>query len=132
MDMMAVGDEGESDDESTFSGELGHHQEERPSTPFDDAMSMATDSAQSYMSGVYGISVMSFSSHGSSKHGYSSMSDDSCMFGDNSQSMAGQFGATYVQAGGAAVCVCAVVVLAALWGVLVCACVCGDTVYEWD
>ena len=52
------------------------------------------------------------------------MSVDSYMFADNSQSIVGQFGADrYVQAGGAAVCVCvcAVVVLAALWGVLVCA-----------
>jgi hypothetical protein len=112
----------QSDDESTFSGELGHHQEERPSTPFDDAMSMVTNSAQSYMSSV--------SSHGSSKHGYSSMSDDSCMFGGNSQSMAGQCGTRYVQAGGAAVCVCSGCVGGAAGCACLCVCVCGDTAYE--
>ena len=112
--MKAVGDEGESDDESTISGELGRHQEERPSTPFDDAMSLATDSAQSYMSGVSSTSGISYSSH------ESSMSVDSYMFADNSQSIVGQFGAdTYVQAGGAAVCVCM------QW--LSCLCVCAET-----
>ena len=110
--MKAVGDEGESDDESTISGELGRHQEERPSTPFDDAMSLATDSAQSYTSGVSSTSGISYSSH------ESSMSVDSYMFADNSQSIVGQFGAdTYVQVGGVAVCVCV------CSGCLVCACV---------
>ena len=61
---MAVGDEGERDDESTVRGELGHDQEdqgERASTCF-DAMSVATGSAQLNTSDVFSTSGISFSS----------------------------------------------------------------------
>ena len=85
-------------------------------------VSPATDSAQSYMSGVSSTSGISYSSH------ESSMSVDSYVFADNSQSIVGQFGAdTYVQAGGAAVCVC--VCSGCIGGAVGGACVCGDTVY---